>query len=133
MAAEWNTPIFGGSGVSGVFEDKDVFKTLVRMSFDYNELAVFYLNVFSYFNWTDFTVMYERNTKLPPAVTVHNTGLAETFHRKILEAGLKSTLLEFSSEIANGYEDVLEEGNKTSRSNVFNIIYFYLFDIIYIL
>ncbi|XP_065929504.1 atrial natriuretic peptide receptor 1 isoform X2 [Magallana gigas] len=116
MAAEWNMPIFGSEGSSGAFEDKRVFRTLTKMAFDYNELSVFYLNLFSHFNWTDFTAMYEENaTRLSPAVNLHNTDLARTFHRNILAAGLKSTLLEFSSQTEHGYQDVLEEANKTSR------------------
>lgn len=125
MAAEWNMPIFGSEGSSGAFEDKRVFRTLTKMAFDYNELSVFYLNLFSHFNWTDFTVMYEENaTRLSPAVNLHNTDLARTFHRNILAAGLKSTLLEFSSQTEYGYQDVLEEANKTSRSNIYNAVHF---------
>eukprot|EP00105_Crassostrea_gigas_P038069 XP_019922217.1 PREDICTED: receptor-type guanylate cyclase gcy-23-like [Crassostrea gigas] len=125
MAAEWNMPIFGSEGSSGAFEDKRVFRTLTKMAFDYNELSVFYLNLFSHFNWTDFTVMYEENaTRLSPAVNLHNTDLARTFHRNILAAGLKSTLLEFSSQTEHGYQDVLEEANKTSRSNIYNAVHF---------
>lgn len=120
MAAEWNIPVFATSGAYDVLDDKTVFKTLTRLSNNYNELAQFYIHVFSYFNWTDFSVLYEgKGKRLMQPIYTHNTGFAKSLHTNILSAGLKSTILQFSSETEDGYQNVLKEGNKTSRGNTF--------------
>ncbi|XP_052681377.1 atrial natriuretic peptide receptor 1-like [Crassostrea angulata] len=116
MAAEWNIPVFATSGAYEVLDDKTIFKTLTRLVNNYNQLAQFYVEMFSYFNWTDVSVLYEGEGKrLKQTVYNVNTGFAKNIHSNILSAGLKSTLLQFSSETEDGYQNVLKEGNKTSR------------------
>lgn len=120
MAAEWNIPVFATSGAYDVLGDKTIFKTLTRLVNNYNQLAQFYVEMFSYFNWTDVSVLYEGEGKrLKQTVYNVNTGFAKNIHSNILSAGLKSTLLQFSSETEDGYQNVLKEGNKTSRGNIF--------------
>lgn len=120
MAAEWNIPVFATSGAYEVLDDKTIFKTLTRLVNNYNQLAQFYVEMFSYFNWTDVSVLYEGEGKrLKQTVYNVNTGFAKNIHSNILSAGLKSTLLQFSSETEDGYQNVLKEGNKTSRGNIF--------------
>lgn len=104
MAAEWNIPVFATSGAYEVLDDKTIFKTLTRLVNNYNQLAQFYVEMFSYFNWTDVSVLYEGEGKrLKQTVYNVNTGFAKNIHSNILSAGLKSTLLQFSSETEDGY------------------------------
>ena len=118
LAAEWNHPMFPTSGSYPVLDDKDVFKTLTRLSYNSKGLSQFLVQFISLFNWTDITIMHEPYGKrFHPQLYRYNTAWAENIHKNIKIAGVTSTPVQFSSEIEDGLTKALKEASRTARGN----------------
>jgi hypothetical protein len=118
MAAAWNLPILGLSGADFALNDKEIYTTLTRLAYSFDQLADFYINVFSRFHWTDVTVLYDGDgTRFRKLVYILNTSIGVNMHRAFDKAGLRSTLLQFASESDDdqGYVGTLRKGKSSSR------------------
>ena len=118
LAAEWNHPMFPTSGSYPVLDNKDVFKTLTRLSYNSKGLSQFLVQFISLFNWTDITIMHEPYGKrFHPQLYRYNTAWAENIHKNIKIAGVTSTPVQFSSETKDGLSKALKEASRTARGN----------------
>jgi atrial natriuretic peptide receptor A len=53
MAASWNLAVITHVGTASNLGNKADFPTLTRLAYNMEKWSVFYLDVFSFFNWTD--------------------------------------------------------------------------------
>lgn len=115
MAGYWNYPILTPVGTDDELGNKNDFRTLTRLAFNYEHLGRFYRSVFREFNWTDITVMYDVLGKRQLPARNFNRLIGENLHNDFVKAGLTCTLLKFVSDSRRDYVDVLTAANRTSR------------------
>lgn len=121
MAAAWNIPMFTTSGAFQSLNDKQIYKTLTRLSYSFIAIAEFYIKVFSHFNWTDVSVLYEREgTRFVKLIYTLNEAIGEDIHAAFQGAGLSSTIIPFSSESEQGFTNTLHKANASSRGRYSN-------------
>lgn len=115
MAGYWNYPILTPVGTDDELGNKNDFRTLTRLAFNYEHLGRFYRSVFREFNWTDITVIYDVMGKRQIPSRNFNRLIGENLHKEFEKAGLTCTLLKFVSDSRRDYLDVLTAANRTSR------------------
>jgi hypothetical protein len=115
MASDWNYAILTPAATDEFLGDKDDFRTLTRLTYNFQQLGRFYTNIFEKFNWTDVTVMLDMmGTRRSPYVVL-NILVGENVHAGLTKAGLTSTLLKFESDSEQNYVQLLNKARATSR------------------
>jgi hypothetical protein len=118
MASHWNYPILTPVGTDDFLENKDEFRTLTRLNYNFKQLDRFYRYVFEQFSWTDITVMYDlMGKRRVPSVVLYKM-VGEGLHSKFTSAGLTSTLLKFVSDSEQDYINLLNTASTTSRGEM---------------
>ncbi|XP_048756173.2 atrial natriuretic peptide receptor 1-like [Ostrea edulis] len=115
MATEWNHPMFGTGGSYVALQDKQVFQTLTRLAFSYSQVGDFYVKVLSYYNWTDVSVMYQGAGTRVQALYNLNRFVSESVHAKLIEAGLRSTMVISNSDSESELVEILQRASRVSR------------------
>ncbi|XP_060064288.1 atrial natriuretic peptide receptor 1-like [Ylistrum balloti] len=108
MASSWNLPILTPVGTSGTLGDKSNFPTLTRLAYNMNKFAKFYLQVFSQFNWTDVTIMYDQ---VHVFFRIVGTSLGNEFP----SAGISSKVIEFDTNGDFDHRTMLLTASARSR------------------
>uniref|UniRef100_K1PRH8 Atrial natriuretic peptide clearance receptor n=1 Tax=Magallana gigas TaxID=29159 RepID=K1PRH8_MAGGI len=101
MAGYWNYPILTPVGTDDELGNKNDFRTLTRLAFNYEHL--------------DITVIYDVMGKRQIPSRNFNRLIGENLHKEFEKAGLTCTLLKFVSDSRRDYLDVLTAANRTSR------------------
>ncbi|KAK2153540.1 hypothetical protein LSH36_293g01000 [Paralvinella palmiformis] len=108
LAGYWNIPILTGLGDSGRFKNKAHFQTLTRFSYCQCRLRKVFGTIFSYFHWTDITVIMDRDHE-------HSLILGETLDVGLQKGGYKPNIVKFYSQNDPDYEDILRDASEISR------------------
>lgn len=111
MASSWNLPLITPVGTKGTLGDKSNFPTLTRLAYNMNKFANFYLQVFSQFNWTDVTIMYDR---VHVFFRIVGISLGDEFP----SAGISSKVIEFDTNGVFDHRQMLLTASARSRGRL---------------
>ena len=62
FSPEWDIPIITGGAMVKAFSNKEEYKLLTRISGSYIKLGLFFLDVFTHYNWTRPGYLYQDNS-----------------------------------------------------------------------
>lgn len=127
MAAYWNVPVIGYMASNNAFADKNVYKTLARVSLrTTNSLALAVTSVLTHYGWNKVKFKYTVcKFKLLKVAIITNTGslafervsaFEEIFHQKRIQVVKKIMFDEYADAkgmVASGY---LDDMKNTARS-----------------
>ncbi|KAL5020296.1 hypothetical protein ScPMuIL_003188 [Solemya velum] len=112
MAASWQLPMITPVGAGVMMADKDMYRTLTRLSPDYRAYARFFVNVLNSFNWTDVVFIGDRGNVVFDLQE-------DTFLPIFKNAGITGKSLRFGK--AHECEDVLREASRSARVFIISV------------
>ncbi|KAK2147699.1 hypothetical protein LSH36_540g01016 [Paralvinella palmiformis] len=108
LASYWNKPIITGMGDSGRFMLKTNYLTLTRFAYCQCRLFKVFHSVFVQFNWSDITVIMDRDHE-------YSLILGETMDQGFRKFGYKPNIVKYYSKNNPEYEDILRDASRLSR------------------
>ncbi|XP_061165072.1 atrial natriuretic peptide receptor 1-like [Saccostrea echinata] len=109
MAADWNIPLITPVGINSLFDNKTFFPTLTRISFSFDMVGQFYLQLFQLYKWKDIAIIRDAYLEKTLSIThFQSTSLLQLF----TENGLRVTLCETQ---VYGFTNALKAAAKVSR------------------
>ncbi|CAH1786475.1 unnamed protein product [Owenia fusiformis] len=108
LAGYWNIPIVTGLGDYGIFKNKTNFPTLTRMAYCQCRLRKVFGSVFSQFNWTDISIIYDRDD-------AHAMTIGQTLDVGLKKGGIEPHMIQYNGQSEPDYSSMLEEASRHSR------------------
>jgi hypothetical protein len=128
MAAYWNVPIIGYMASNNIFSDKNIYKTLARVSLrTTNSLALSVASLLKHYGWSRVRrkISFLINFYLKVAIVTNTGSLAfertsafeEIFHQKRITVIKKIMFDEFADSKSMVSSGLLEDLKNNARSN----------------
>ncbi|RWS29140.1 atrial natriuretic peptide receptor 1-like protein [Leptotrombidium deliense] len=115
MASYWNIPVFTAGGWSLQFSDKNIFKTLTRLSFSLDKVCHFLLQVIKEFDWHHLSVIVDESDLYMTTVAKALDILLKKEMDSKYNIRVNIQAFESKSNTTVSYKKLLEDGRRSAR------------------